>query len=199
MKKLLSVLLTVALLLCCVSVFAETEAAESETAEAKAEIVPGFKFITVIPEGYELIDESWQNPFIVSQMLKPVAEGKPAIMTLVSYNDAFSDITFNADMPEDEFKAMVDELVLNQETGEAMPYEIQETGLGTKVILIKMPDGYMEFYSIWHGYEVSLFCANFDAELNATLPTEEQIAVIMQFLTDMDFQTIIEEVEAPAV
>ena len=193
MKKLLSVLLTVALLLCCVSVFAETEAAETE---AGVEIVPAFNFITVIPEGYEKVDETWLDPFIVSQTLKPVAEGKPAIMTLVSYNDAFSDVTFNADMTEDEFKATVDQLVLNEETGEAMPYEIQETGLGTKVVLISTPDGYMEFYSIWHGYEVSLFCANFDAEYNATPPTEEQVAVIMQFLTDMDFQAIIEEVPA---
>ena len=63
MKKLLSVLLTVALLLCCVSVFAETEAAETE---AGVEIVPAFNFITVIPEGYEKVDETWLDPFIVS-------------------------------------------------------------------------------------------------------------------------------------
>ena len=183
MKKLLSAVLALALLLCCVSAFAESE------------IVPAFRFVTVIPEGYEAVDETWTDPFIVAQTIKPVAEGKPAIMTVVSYNDAFSDITFNADMAEDEFKARAEELAFDEENGQKLPYEVKETGLGTKVIVISYPDSYTEFYSIWHGYEVSLFAVNFDKEYNATPLTEEQVAMIMQFLTDMDFSAIIQEAE----
>ena len=188
MKKLLSVLLTAALLLCCVSVFAETE--------EKAEVVPAFELITVVPEGYESLGETWINPFIVSTTLKPVDESKPAIMGVISYNDAFSDITFNDEMSDEDFDAQVKELVIDQETGDELPYTVMKTGLGTRVVVINDPDGFTEFYSIWHGYEVSLMSANFDENYKATPPTDEQIEVIMQYLTDMDFQKIIEEVPA---
>ena len=190
MKKLLSVLLMAAMLLCCVSAFAEAQ---------KSEVVPAYKVITTVPEGYEAGEELWINPFIVATTLKPTTEGKPAMMLMVSYNDAYSDITFNADMSDEDFKARVDVLTVDEETGEQTPYTVQETGLGTKVVVINDPDGYTEFYSIWHGYEVSLMCANFDENKVPTPLTEEQLAVIMQYLTDMDFQKVIEEVEAPAV
>ncbi len=185
MKKVLSVLLTIALLLCSVSVFAE--------AEEKTEVVPGFELIIVVPEGYESLGEEWTTPFYVSETLRPTANDKPAIMVVVSYNDAVSDITFNDEMPEADFEAQVNQLVIDEETGEAMPYTVMKTGLGTKVVVINDPDGYTEFYSIWHGYEVSLMAANFDADNHPTPPTDEQIAVIMQFLTDMDFQKVIED------
>ena len=188
MKKVLSVLLTIALLLCCASVFAETE--------EETEVVPAFDLIIVVPEGYESQGENWITPFIVSETLAPTADEKPAMMVVVSYNDAFSDITFNDEMSDADFEAYVNALVVDEETGEATPYTVMKTGLGTKVVVISDPDGFTEFYSIWHGYEVSLMSANFDADLNATPPTDEQIAVIMQFLTDMDFQKIIEEVPA---
>lgn len=186
MRKMLSVLLAVALLLCCVSAFAESA------------VVPAYKLVTVIPEGYESTGESWIDPFIVTMALKPTAEGKPAVMLVVSYNDAFSDTTFNSEMAENDFKAQIDQLTINEETGEQLAYTVRETGLGTRVVVIDHPDGYTEFYSIWHGYEVSLHCANFNEQNQPAPLTEEQTAVIMQFLTDMDFQKVIEEVEEPA-
>jgi hypothetical protein len=185
MKKVLSVLLTIALLLCNISVLAESE--------EKAEVIPGFDLIIVVPEGYESMGEEWTTPFLVSEALRPTEDDKPAIMVVVSYNDTFSDVTFNDEMPEADFEAQVNQLVIDEETGEALPYTVMKTGLGTKVIVINDPDGFTEFYSIWHGYEVSLMSANFDADNHATPPTDEQIAVIMQFLTDMDFQKVIEE------
>ena len=183
MKKMLSIILAAAMLLCCVPAFAESE------------IVPAYKLITTIPDGYELENEQWITPFIVTQALRPTAEGKPAILTVVSYNDAFSDITFNADMEEEEFNKQVAALVVDEESGDELPYEIRETGLGTKVVVITYPGNYLEFYSIWHGYEVSLFATNYDEENNASMPTKDQVDVIMQFLTDMDFQSIIQTAE----
>lgn len=186
MKKMLSVLLAVSMLLCCAAAFAENE------------IVPAYKLITVIPEGYESTGEEWVNPFIVVMGLKPTVEGKPTVLLVVSYNDAFSDMTFNADMKEEDFKAQVDQLTYNEETGVQMEYSVQETGLGTRVVLIKDAEGDTEFFSIWHGYEVALHCTNLNEQNEPTPLTEDQIAVIMQFLTDMDFQKVIEEVEEPA-
>ncbi len=185
MKKTLSVLLAVSLLLCCAAAFAE------------AAIVPAYKLVTVVPEGYEPGVEEWIDPFIVTMTLKPTAEGKPSLLLLVSYNDAFSDMTFNSDMSDEEFKTQIDQLTYNEETGEQMEYSVQETGLGTRVVKIDHTEGYTEFYSVWHGYEVSLHCANFNENNEPAPLTEDQVAVIMQFLTDMDFQKVIEEVEEP--
>ena len=67
-----------------------------------------------------------------------------------------------------------------------------------QTVLINDPEGYTEFYSVWHGYEVSLHCANLNEQNEPKPLTDDQIAVIMQFLTDMDFQKVIEEVEEPA-
>ena len=186
MKRTLSVILAVSMLLCCAAAFAENG------------IVPAYKLITVIPEGYETSGEHWVDPFIVVMSLNPTAEGKPSVLLVVSYNDAFSDMTFNSDMPEADFKAQIDQLTYNEETGEQMKYTVQETGLGTRVVLINDPEGYTEFYSVWHGYEVSLHCANLNEQNEPKPLTDDQIAEIMQFLTDMDFQKVIEEVEEPA-
>ena len=186
MKKTIALILAVSLLLCCAA------------AHAESAVVPAYKLITVTPEGYESLGEEWINPFIVSLVLNPTAEGKPAIVVVVSYNDAFSDITFNSEMPEEDFNKQVEQLTFNEETGEQLPYTVQETGLGTRVIKITYPEGNTEFYSIWHGYEVSLHCANINEQNELSPVTEEQAAVIMQFLTDMDFQKIIEETEEPA-
>ena len=185
MKKLLSVLLTVALLLCCASVFAET--AETE------KVVPAFELTSITPEGYEASEPEWIDPLKVFLTLAPTVEGKPAMMLFISYNDAFSDITFNADLPEDKFKEELDKLIVDEETGEKSPYEIKETGLGTWMVVIADPDNFTEFYTIWHGYEVSLMCANFDADNTPTPLNDDQMAVIMQYLTDLDMQMIIEE------
>lgn len=190
MKKMLSVLLMAAMLLCCVSVFAEAQ---------EPEIVPAFKLITVVPEGYEATEETWRTPYMVYTSLIPTAEGKPFIMILVSYNDSDSDVSFSSDISEEDFKAIADDKMTDEETGDVIPYTVQVTGLGTRVCVIDDPDGYTEFYSIWHGYEVSLMGANFNEENIPSPLTEEQTAVIMQYLTDMDFQTVIEEVEEPAV
>ena len=163
-------------------------------AETADEIEPAFEIIAVVPEGYTASPVSWADPFKGYLTLEPQTEGMPHISLFVSYNDSYSEITWNDDMPQDEFEQSIAPLVINEETGETIPYSITKTGLGTKVIHYEL-EGACELYTIWHGYEVSLYAYHQDGDTYTAL-TDEEMELVMQFLTDLDISMIISETPA---
>ena len=187
MKKLLSWLICAVLLLSISAVCAE-ESAESE-------IVPAFEVIVSVPEGYTLEGPVYHTPYICGSQYKPQSEDRPTLALVVSYNDSASDITFNDDMSEADLESYINKVGEDPESGEVVPYTIQKTGLGTKVAVFSHPEGAIEYYSIWHGYEVSLYAYNGDPEGELKPITDEQNDAIMAFLTEMDFAKLIVETE----
>ena len=186
MKKLLSWLLCAVLLMCVPAVFAEES--------AEPEIVPAFEIIVSVPEGYTLDGPTYITPYICGSQYNPQSEDKPTLALIVSYNESASDITFNDDMSEADLESYINQVAEDPETGEVAPYTIQKTGLGTKVVVFSYTECAKEYYSIWHGYEVSLyaFCGTVD-EVKPI--TEEHDNAIMAFLTEMDFAKLIAETE----
>ncbi len=185
MKKTIATLLAVLMLFSCAAL-----------AEAPAsEIVPAFALTTITPDGYAAEDTVWYTPYMGLIRLVPLTADKPHINTVVSYNDSAADITFNDDMAEEDFQSYVKLITTDPETGEEIPYTVEKTGLGTKVIIYTHTYA-TELYTIWHGYEVSVYAyVQTGEEPFASVPvTDEQLAVIMQYLTDMDISTLISEV-----
>ena len=184
MKKTVLILLSVMLALCAVSCAAET---------VQEPVVPAFRLIPIVPEGYDVVDEEWQDPYLGMLTLKSSDLSRPALMVLVAYNDSIEYLTFNDEsIGSDEVKTYIDTVAYDYEREAPIPYTVENTGLGTGVVIFDRATS-TEFYSIWHGYEVSLYAFNLDAEGNESSLTPEQKSLVMKFLTDLDISKVIEE------
>ena len=189
MKKVVSVLLALFLMLGGLCASAET------TVSAEKAVTPLFEVSRIDPEGYAPSEVTWLSPSFCVIRMTPAAEGKPYMEIAISYDDSKSEITFNDEMPEAEFLERAKAVMVNEETGEEIPYTVEKTGLGTKILIDTVSDDLgtaSEFYSIWHGYEVSVYAYNKQGEAYSAV-TEDQQAMVLQFLTDMDFTKIISE------
>ena len=159
-----------------------------------------FQIIPIVPEGFDVVEEVWQDPYLGMLTLQSSSRGKPALTLIVAYNDSIEYLTFNDEsINTDEVKAYIASVAYDYEQEAAIPYRIENTGLGTGVVIFERATA-TEFYSIWHGYEVSLYAYNLDAEGNESKLTEDQVSLVMKFLTDMDFSKVVvdEATEAPA-
>ncbi len=184
MKKAVLILLSVMMALCAFSCAAET---------AQEKIEPAFRLTPIVPEGYDVVDEEWQDPYLGMLTLKSSDLSKPALMVLVAYNDSIEYLTFNDEtVATDEVKSYIDTVAYDYERETPIPYKVENTGLGTGVVIFDRATS-TEFYSIWHGYEVSLYAFNLDAEGNESSLTPEQKSLVMKFLTDLDISKVIEE------
>ncbi len=184
MKKTMTVLLSLMLALCVFS-------CSAETTEGKVE--PAFKLVPIVPEGYDVVDEEWQDPYLGMLTLKSSSRGKPALTLIVAYNDSIEYLTFNDEsIHTDEVKAYIASVAYDYEQEAAIPYRIENTGLGTGVVIFDRVSA-TEFYSIWHGFEVSLYAYNLDAEGNESSLTDDQKALVMKFLTDLDITKVLVE------
>ena len=184
MKRILS------LLLCAMLVYA---VAAAETAGPEAPVL-AYEVSVTVPEGYTSDGLIVLDTYKCCQQFLPEDEKKPRLVTIISYNESFADTTFNDQMPEEEFQACVSLIARDEETGEVLPYTVQKTGLGTKIIVFSAEAGATEYYTIWHGYEVSLYAYN-GTEDEALPVTKAQDKTIMQFLTDLDLSAVIDELD----
>ena len=180
MKKLLSLILVLAMTLCAFAAFAEEET------------VPMFSLSMTLPEGYSA-EELWPDPYVVNVLLTNEDASRPVIAVQISYEDIFGDVTFSRDAWEtEEIQNYAAALAYDVEAGGYDDFFTRDTGLGTVMMIIDEAD-YTRMLTIWHGYMVSLFAAE-NAGNGETAPvSDETLEMIMQFLTDMDMSKVIVE------
>lgn len=184
MKKFFLILLAAVLLLSACSCFAEA---------VQKQVVPAFQFVPVVPEGYDVVQEEWEDPYLGHLTLRSSSLEKPVLMAVVAYNDSLNELTFNNETIGTDFvKNYIESIAYDSEREALIPYTVENTGLGTGVVIFDRASS-TEFYSIWHGYEVSLYAFNLDAEGNESSLTDEQKALVMKFLTDLDITKIVVE------
>ncbi len=185
MKKTLSLLLAAVMLLCFGASLAE-EIPDTE-------VNPMFDVKLVLPEGYQASEEDWVDPSYVYLELRSEDRSKPFIQLSISYEDLYSEVTFNRDTWDREIvQNCVSSLAYNPETQMPDEYTTRETGLGTVVMIINEAD-YTRFLTIWRGYQLTLFACDL-TDGDATLPVgEASMDTVMQFLTDLDISEVIVE------
>ena len=180
MKKIVAILLCLSLLGCC--------AAVAETAETENKVVLGTVGSYVIrcrlPEGYKVnLIES--DSVSISGALLPEQEGQPDINLSIGFNDSYTQdgkaLRMN-DVSEEDLAEIRESFVENVD--EAF-FEERETGLGTKVLVVKGSIGdknFVDLYSLYNSYEVEVVAVTGSDE-----PAEEQIQMLIDFFTEMDF------------
>ena len=198
MKKTFAVLLCLMMLFSCAAM-AESAAAEKESM-GTVNVEGAFDLRCAIPEGYTLNVISNEDNGVIA-MITSEAEGKPDIYLSIGYNDTYYGVERLNDLDEEAVTAITDSF---QEEDD-VDISRMTTAHGTELLVIKEirdETDYVDFYTIYKGYEIELIITHVTAddpaaEDAAFVPvTEEEIRMAVQFLSDLDF--IPTAVEAPA-
>ena len=177
MKKMLAILLCVSMLLGCAAL-AETEKASLGVVNVNG----AFELKCALPEGYSL-EVLHSETHVCLASVSPEDEAKPTLMISVAFNELYSDVERINDLDEESLKKIEDSF--RDEDDVEINY--METAYGTRLMVVKeVSDGvdYLDFYTIYKGYEVELVLIH----ANEGEPiTETEIQMAVKFLSDMDF------------
>lgn len=195
MKKIFAIILCLALLL--------SSAALAETPEKESigtvKVEEAFNIKCRLPEGYAIdTTEKGDEAHLVFSVRSDDAS-KPRIAVIIAYNDEYT--TFDEetkekkalrlnDISDEAYEAIKDSFVSESGMTE-VTYDETETAYGTKLLIVKSKWQEQElvvFYSIYKSYEVEVVAEPGEGA-NGDL-TDEQIRMIVDFLSDMDFEEI---------
>ena len=184
MKKLIAMMLALVLALsCCAAV------AESAEKEFTGELTVNGKFTVkwVAPEGYYADQvQAGDGGFMILALVPDEANtGKPMMTVSIAPDELLWEVDRLNDL-DDATLAQI-EATFREEDEVEISY--METAYGTKLMVVKeAKDGvdYVDFYTIYLGYEIELVLTQTEA-LSGTPITDEQIATVIQFLSDLEF------------
>ncbi len=149
--------------------------------EIKTVTVSGAFRVTVrVPEecAYE---EQWINQTTYLANLTPKDPQAPTAMFTIALSEIYDGRTLN-DFTEEEVNELI---AIFQEHYDEPEHWITETGMGTKLIMIRDKsdaDPFVEIITVYKGYEVSVLI---DPGVTGVKITDEQIQRAIDFLTDM--------------
>ncbi|MBR3333795.1 MAG: hypothetical protein IKG23_05850 [Clostridia bacterium] len=179
MKKIIAIILSLAMLLCAVSAMAE-----GKVTLGTVSINGVFRLQSALPEGYKLtpldVTPEQYIALIISDDLT-----KPAMQLSIAFDEQYSDVERLNDL-DDEALTLLEQSFIDPDPDVEITYG--ETGYGTRVLVAKHDTedfDYIVFFSIYRGYCVEfvlLPAKEGDRNLN-----EEQIATSVSFLTELDF------------
>ena len=186
MKKAIALILSLMLLLCCVSALAEAEEKETIT-------MPGGFTITTdkLPEGFTMNVEKSTDMEYEARITSSEA-GKPYYILLMYFSDEWDGVNTLADATAEDIAEVKDSFyeVTELDDGDIL-FEDGKTGEGTPLLIARAADGsFGAVYAIYmsHEIEVDIFHED-DAQV-----TDEEVQTVVTFLTNIQFTPA----EAPA-
>ena len=178
MKKALAILLCLVMLLGCAAALAE---APEKLYLATVNMNGAFNLQCSLPEGYEFQEvESTDATYIA---VFKIDENRPMLTLSIAYNELYSDVARMNDLDAEALALIEDSF--RQEDEVDISYT--ETAYGTKVMMVKeIKDtvDFMEFYSVYLGYEIEVVAVSLNSEEGLT---DDQIKMVIDFLSNLDF------------
>ncbi len=183
MKKLLILVMSLALILCSMSALAETAEATEKTALGNVgtlDVNGVFAIKSKVPEGYTYTPIVSDELGLVSQMAS--ADGSLVVTISIMYNDEYADIERLNDVDEENIE-IIKQTFLDMDD---VAFEDLETAYGTR--LLKVTDtfegmDFVDIYTIYKGYEMEFVMAKIDgSDL-----TDDDVKMMVDFISDMDF------------
>ena len=183
MKKIFAILLCLAVALGCASALAET--AEKETiGQVNANGV--FTLQCAIPEGYSVTSETDETGSVYATIVSEDSS-KPLMVIAIAFNELCAEVERLNDLPEEQLEFIKATFAEEDD----VVFDTAETAYGTKLLVVKeVGDSadYVDFYTIYKGYEIEFVLFAGTAENGESLPlTDEQIQMAIDFLSEMDF------------
>ena len=183
MKKIIALVLSLALLLGCASALAETE----KTYTGEFNVDDQFTIKWVAPEGYVVEDVRSGNPGTMIARLVPAEgnEDKPIMLMSIAFDEQYAEVSRLNDLDAETLAEI--EATFKEEDEVEITY--METAYGTKLMMIRETEDkvdYIDFFTIYLGYQVEFVMTKSSEEGDAFI-TDEQIQTAIQFLSDVDF------------
>ncbi len=179
MRKMLAILLGLALLLCC--------AAAAENAEktylATVDMNGAFQQQCALPEGYEIDEIESTDSTYVAQF---IADGdRPLLVLSIAYNELYSDVPRMNDLDE-ETLAMIEDSFRIEDN---VDISYTETAYGTKLLIAKEVGDdadFVDILSVYKGYSIE-FVMSPNPKAKTLALTDAQIQMCIDFLSELDF------------
>ena len=178
MKKGISILLALALLLGCCAALGES--AERKTEMGTLDVNGSFTIQCAVPEEYDLSIQYQDTACIVGTLSSRDA-AKPTVGIQIFFSEEWADIDRLNDVSEDGLR-MIEATFREMDD---VKFEYAETGLGTKLMKVTEADGaadFIDIYTIYKGYELEFIMRAGTEPL-----TEKSGDMLIDFITQMDF------------
>ena len=176
LKKIMLLALSLALVLCAASAFAEAaEEAEMHTLQVNK----SFEIQSRIPEGYNFM------PIVDTELnlvgLLKGGEDQPMVTVSIAYNDEYAEVERFNDVDETTVGLICDSFLELDDVS----FEDLETAYGTRLLKVTDSDkSFVDIYTIYKGYELE-FVITHDPEV-----TEADVQMLVDFISDMQFITL---------
>ena len=137
-----------------------------------------------LPEGYKLQVVNVQGAKIVASVL-PEDKEKPVLYLSIAYDEMYSEVGRMNDLSDEQLKEL--EESFTQLDDVAISYT--ETSHGTKLMVareVREGTDYVDFLTVYQGYNIEFIMVP-NPEGASKVLTDEQIAMCVDFLSDLDF------------
>lgn len=190
MKKIIAMILSLALLLCAVSAVAEES--NGKVTIGTVSINGNFTLQCGIPEGYRIAETSkdkvsdYYSGDDLTLSFVSDDPNAPVMQLSIAYDEMYADVQRMNEL-DDEALAILEESFIENDPDVEISYS--ETGYGTRLLVARFSEEMLNavvFFSIYKGYDVEFALVPSSTAENKVL-TEEQIAVSIDFLTELDF------------
>lgn len=190
MRKIMAVLLSLALLLGCAAGAEDAQKQIFGTIRINGE----YTFRGTLPEGYRFVPFDQSDESVLFRLLSDDPT-RPEMIMSIAFDETYYDVKRLDDLDEAQL-ALLEKTFTDTDPYAAITYD--ETEQGTRLMLVRTTSGDVYddliFFTIYDGYFVEFQVAPGEGSAEQRL-TDEDIAQAMSFLSDMDFVSGIEEEE----
>ena len=182
MKKAIAVILALTLALCAGLSLAESE---EKLPLGTLSINGVFTLQCGMPDGYA-VEHTTDSPGQVIAMFRSEDPEAPLMVLSVAFDETYWDVDRMNDLDADAL-SILEQTFIDNDPDVEITYG--ETGLGTLLMIARHHDedlDFISFLSIYKGYFVEFILVPSDTATVKTL-TDEQMAISIDFLTDLDF------------
>ena len=183
MKKIIAMLLCLALALGCAVSFAEES---GKTTLGTISINGAFTLQCGLPEGYRIQVLKMNRDQIVA-MMNSGDDQAPVMQLSVAFDEAYADVDRMNDLGQEDFDLLEKSFT---DVDPTVEITYGDTGLGTRLLIARQSASetynYIAFLSVYKGYLVEFVMVP-SQKAESKILTEEQLEMCIDFLTDLDF------------
>ena len=184
MKRLIALVLSLALLLACAAAAAESGTAEKESLGI-LKVNKSFDIrYNPLPDDYVLSIYK-QDDLMICANIESSKTTVPRMGLIIAFNDQWADVERLNDVSEEDLEPIKE--TFRAEYEEPV-FETRETAYGTKLLLIMSPtfqDAYV--YTIYRGHEIEIHLIPGTEQEKLSV---EDVDRVVAFLSDMDFDPV---------
>lgn len=181
MKRIIALVLSLAMLLACTAAMAETE--KESMGILKVSKAFDIRY-SALPDDYTL-SIFQQNDMAIIANIQSAQAALPRMGLVIAFNDEWAETERLNDVSEEDLQAIKDSFL---DEYADLAFDTRDTSFGTKLLVVTAPSGQDAYvYTIYKGHEIEIHL--FPGTEQEALD-EADIERVVAFLSDIDFVPI---------